>query len=191
MEASAPRIRQTADERRTALIAAATAEFAAGGLHGTSTHAIAKRAGISQPYIFQLFGTKQDLFLAAVASAFERVREAFRAAVAADPEDPLHAMGGAYVDLLANREEMLMQHHAYAASYDPTVRAFVQAQFADLLRLIERLSGASPEIVREFAAQGMLLNVVASLDLVDLARKEEWAARLFRGTALDPDALPR
>src|SRR3712207_4549064 len=107
MPSTTTRTRQTADERRAALIAAATAEFAAGGLHGTSTHAIAKRAGISQPYVFQLFPTKQELFLAAVAAAFDRVRDAFRAAVAADPDDPLHAMGGAYVELLANREEML------------------------------------------------------------------------------------
>ncbi|HEX8105029.1 MAG TPA: TetR/AcrR family transcriptional regulator [Solirubrobacteraceae bacterium] len=190
MASPATRTRQTADERRAALIDAATAEFAAGGLHGTSTHAIAKRAGISQPYIFQLFPTKQDLFLAAVAAGFDRVREAFRRAVADDPENPLQAMGAAYRTLLADRDELLMQHHAYAASFDPEVRAFVRDQFADLLRLIERLSGADPETVRGFAAQGMLLNVVAALDLVDLAAKEAWVARLFEGTAMDPNCMP-
>lgn len=180
----APRTRQTADARRVALIAAATAEFAAGGLHGTSTNAIAKRAGISQPYVFQLFATKQELFMAVVKSAFDRVRAAFKEAVAANPEAPLDAMAGAYIVLLADRDELLIQHHAYAASHDPEMRAFVRDRFADLLRLIERLSGADPETVRSFAAQGMLLNVVAALDLADLARKEEWVARLFAGTEM-------
>ena len=49
--------RMTADERRDAIVAAGVEEFAAGGLVGASTEAIAKRAGVSQPYVFQLFGT--------------------------------------------------------------------------------------------------------------------------------------
>ena len=56
--------RQTADERRTAVLAAAISEFARSGYAGTSTEAIAARAGISQPYLFRLFGTKKDLFVA-------------------------------------------------------------------------------------------------------------------------------
>ena len=42
----------------------ARAAFARGGLHGTSTEEIAEAAGISQPYLFRLFGTKKRLFVA-------------------------------------------------------------------------------------------------------------------------------
>src|SRR6266566_7288305 len=74
--------RQTADERRDAIVAAATEEFATGGLVGASTEAIARRVGVSQPYVFQLFGTKKDLFLAVVRSCFSRIILAFEDAAA-------------------------------------------------------------------------------------------------------------
>src|SRR5213083_3323659 len=72
--------RMTAEERRDAIVAAATEEFATGGLVGASTEAIARRVGVSQPYVFQLFGTKKDLFLAVVRQCFERTRLAFEEA---------------------------------------------------------------------------------------------------------------
>ena len=72
--------RQTADERRVAVLAAADVEFALRGLHGASTDAIARRAGISQPYLFRLFGSKKELFLAVNDDCFARTLESFRAA---------------------------------------------------------------------------------------------------------------
>src|SRR5436305_949964 len=112
--APAPR-RQTADERRDAIIDAAITEFAQTGLHGTSTEAIARRAGISQPYVFRLFRTKKELFLAACARSMQRITDTFEAAAAAeDPpgaetSGPLPRMGRAYAELLGDREELLMQ----------------------------------------------------------------------------------
>src|SRR6266571_6871148 len=92
--------RHTAGERREEIVTAAMAEFALGGLNGTSTEAIARRAGVSQPYLFRLFGTKKDLFLAAVERGFDRVEAAFRRAAEAHPENVLEAMGKAYGTLL-------------------------------------------------------------------------------------------
>ena len=43
---------------------AAIAAFAVTGYHGTPTDTLARRAGISQPYLFRLYGTKKDLCLA-------------------------------------------------------------------------------------------------------------------------------
>src|SRR5438445_13604741 len=100
-----------AAERREAILEAAMAEFARGGLHGTATEAIARRAGVSQPYVFRLFGTKKALFLAAVERCNQRVLSAFREA-AAEAEraggDRWAAMGLAYVALLADRDELLL-----------------------------------------------------------------------------------
>src|SRR6202035_5480555 len=111
-----PRARSTAQERRVELLAAALSEFAIGGLHGTSTEAIAKRAGISHAYLFRLFGDKKQLFIACAALCFRRVHETFAAAaVGATPQERLDAMGRAYREMLADRELLLAQLQLYAA----------------------------------------------------------------------------
>src|SRR4029077_12152386 len=124
--------RMTADERRDAIVAAATEEFATGGLVGASTEAIARRVGVSQPYVFQLFGTKKDLFLAVVRSCFSRISLAFEDAAGRwapgddDCDSPLMAMGIAYKRLLADRTLLLVQLQGYAACSDPDVRTAVR-----------------------------------------------------------------
>src|SRR5512143_2861659 len=101
--------RLSAEERRSDVVVAASREFAARGYAGTSTQAIAERAGVSQPYLFQLFGTKKDLFIEAVHSCFARTRATFEEAgraAARDSTDPhaiLFAMGCSYHDLLRDR----------------------------------------------------------------------------------------
>jgi AcrR family transcriptional regulator len=50
-------------ERRSQVLQHAAEEFAAHGLHGASTETIARSAGITQAYIFRMFGTKKALFL--------------------------------------------------------------------------------------------------------------------------------
>ena len=52
--------------RREEILAAAFDEFAEHGLDGTSTDVIARKAGVSQPYLFRLFGTKKELYLESV-----------------------------------------------------------------------------------------------------------------------------
>ena len=96
---NAVQTRLNADERRQSVILEATREFAVHGYAGTSTMDIAKRVGVSQPYLFQLFGTKKDLFIAAVDECFNRVPARFEDVArqahneSADPEYILHAMG--------------------------------------------------------------------------------------------------
>src|SRR3954471_12845751 len=100
----ATRTRVPAAERREQVVAIALRHFAEGGFNGTSTEAIAAEVGVSQPYLFRLFRTKRELFLACCAVSNDRVRAAFRKAAAAAPEgEKLTAMGGAYMDLLADR----------------------------------------------------------------------------------------
>ena len=72
--------RQTAEERREAVLAAASREFARTGLHGASTDAIAKAAGISQPYLFRPFGTKKELYLATSERKLEELYQVFERA---------------------------------------------------------------------------------------------------------------
>jgi AcrR family transcriptional regulator len=180
--------RQTADERRDSIVAAATEEFATGGLVGGSTEAIARRVGVSQPYVFQLFGTKKELFLAVVRSCFARTRLAFEAAAAAwvpgsddGCDSSLHAMGKAYKRLLADRTLLLVQLQSYAACSDPDVRAVVREEFGFLHRRVREVSGASAEDLHQFFAEGMLLNLGAAVGLPGEAAT--WTLQALEGGA--------
>lgn len=172
--------RMTAEERREAILEAARTEFASAGFHGTSTETIAERAGISQPYLFRLFGTKKELFLASVRRCFRETLETFqRAAEGKRGEEALAAMGEAYLALLLDRSRLQAQMQAYAACDDPEVCAAVREGFGDLVTWVERVSGLAPADLSDFFARGMLLNVVASMDL--LHSDEPWARRLVDG----------
>jgi len=146
--------------------------FGAGGYAGTSTDEIARRAGVSQPYLFRLFGSKRELFLAAVERTYDRIEIAF-AEAARRPDADAHAgfkpvlmaMGRAYGDLLADHGLLRMQLHAFAACDDPEIRAVVRLHFAHLVARVAELSGEPPASLRAFFAEGMLLNVAAAMQL--------------------------
>ena len=173
MNAAAARL--TADERRDEVIAAAMKEFALGGYAGTSTQAIANRVGVSQPYLFQLYRTKKDLFVAVVHACFARTRAAFEASAksarhATDaPDQILHAMGLRYLDLLRDRQMLRLQLHAYAACEDQDIRAAVREEWTTLYEAVAKASGADERALHAWFAEGMLLNVAASIGDLDQA----------------------
>ena len=175
-------IRKTQAERREEILDAALDEFAEHGYHGGSTEGIARRAGISQPYVFRLFGTKQELFKAVVARCFRETLEMFqRAAEGKRGKEALEAMGKAYVErLLTDRKRLQLQMQAYAACEDEEVCEVVRQGYGDLVAYVERVSGLESKGVATFFAQGMLLNVFASMG-VFVEREEPWAQRLLSG----------
>jgi AcrR family transcriptional regulator len=172
--------RKSAEERRDDILDAALEEFAERGLHGASTEAIAKRAGISQPYVFRLFGSKKDLFKASTARCLRETLETFqRAAEGKRGEEALHAMGMAYQELLVDRTRLRAQMQAYAACDDPDIREVVRNGYGDIVAYVERVSGLPEEEVTRFFAVGMLMNVMASMDLWE--SPEAWSERLLAG----------
>ena len=172
---SDPSVRSTAAERREALVAAAVRAFARTGLHGTAVSTITREVGITQPYAFSLFGTKKDLFLAAVEHGFDHVDETFRRAAEGAPEgEELETMGHAYVGLLADREWLLCQLQAYAACDDDEVRRVVRRRYVALYRTVAELSGADRQRLRDFFKTGMMLNVAAAMDLPILDEDDAW-----------------
>jgi len=172
----ATRTRKSAEERREEIVAIAIEQFAISGYNGASTEAIARDAGISQPYLFRLFRTKRELFLACFDVAHEQIRATFETAAEGVPkEEALAHMGRAYVQLLTDTSMRLFQMQSYAACSDPVIQARVRDCYGMLVKLVTRLSGAPPERVWQFFAHGMLLNVVASLDLAAIAASEPWA----------------
>jgi AcrR family transcriptional regulator len=172
--ATMTRQRMPAAERRELVLEAAVAEFAAHGLAATSTEEVARRAGISQPYLFRLFPTKKALFLALVERCFRRVEDTFmQAAGDLTGDEALAAMGDAYERLLDDRTLLLLQMQAYAACDDPDIRAATRAGFKHLWELAERITGLPFQRMVEFFAAGMLMNVAAAMDLGSV--DERWA----------------
>jgi AcrR family transcriptional regulator len=158
--------RRSAEDRREEIVGIAFRHFGEGGYHGTSTEAIAREAGISQPYLFRLFKTKRDLFLACVDRCYGQVSDVFREAAEGAPEgEKISAMGRAYEQrLLPNRHALLFQMQAYSTS-EPEIRSYVRAGYLELRRNVAELAGVSEDETWTFFAHGMLLNVVAILDL--------------------------
>jgi AcrR family transcriptional regulator len=177
--------RKSAAERREEILEAALAEFAQRGLDGGSTEAIARAAGISQPYVFRLFGTKKQLFIATIERCMRGTLEMFHTASAGlKGEEALRAIGEAYGERLTTDPTYLRsQMQAYAACDDPEIREAVRRGYRELVEYVERVSGESAERVAHFFAKGMLLNVMASMDL--LKTDEGWAQRLVAGCRKD------
>ena len=171
--------RQTADERREAVLDAAVIEFAALGLHGASTETIAQRVGISQPYIFRLFGTKKELFKAAVDRVCDRIMAEFRLAAAAGTPVPLAALGAAFDRLMTSRDELVLLLQAFAAAKDPEALLVGRARLGEMYAYVAEVSGASDAAVQQLFAFGMLMMVGAAMDLPAIASDCPWAAALI------------
>jgi AcrR family transcriptional regulator len=154
------------EQRRDEVLAAATRCFARTGFAGTSTDAVAKEAGVSQPYVVRIFGTKQALFLEAFERAGRAVLEAFTRVVEEgfDPavEEDRARLGAAYTDLLADRELMLVMLHGFAAGDNEEIGARARARMGEIAALL-RGTGMAADEVRDFIAQGMLLTILMAM----------------------------
>jgi AcrR family transcriptional regulator len=171
------RQRMSGPARRRQLLEIAAEEFAVGGLRGTSTETIARRAGITQTYVFRIFGTKKGLFLEVVTAAFDRMTDGMRAAAGtATGLAALASMGERYHASLADRTALLLQLQGLAACGDEEVREAVRGSFGRMWQAVAELTGLDTVTVKAFLAFGMLLNNGAALELADL--DEPWAAGL-------------
>jgi AcrR family transcriptional regulator len=162
-----PATRMPADERRVQLLDAATRAFAKGGYHGTSTDAVAREAGVSQPYVVRTFGTKLELFLQVFARATDRIRLAFEAVLDEHPFDPdseddAARLGTAYTELLADRALLQIMMHGYSAGGVDEIAALSRECMASIVGTILR-TGWDADRCRDFIAHGMLINVMLSM----------------------------
>ncbi|GAA4678161.1 TetR family transcriptional regulator [Frondihabitans cladoniiphilus] len=171
-----------AAQRRELILDAATGVFGDRGYHGTTTDQIAKAAGISQPYVVRLFGTKEKLFLDVLDRALQTMLVAFRAALADDGSGyPLQKrLGETFVDLVSSKGVHRTLLQAFVSGGDAEIGRFARAGFLDVFRFLRDEAGFTDVEVDEFLAQGMLFSVLLSLEL----------PRTF-GTDPDGDALMR
>ena len=163
--------RMTASERRTAVLAAAITEFARSGYSGTSTDAIATRAGISQPYLFRLFGTKKDLFIATYELVSDRIIAAMtRAGTGLEGQAAQEDMGTAYAELLQDPELLQVQLHGFAAAPgDADIAATCRRTFEVLWHLIHERTDMTDEEILKFFSMGMMMNVMSAIDLLSIS----------------------
>ena len=167
----APIPRMNADDRREQVLAAATRAFARTGYAGTSTDVVAREAGVSQPYVVRMFGTKRALFLDVFSRSTERIRDAFSGVLddysTDDPFDPDNEddwarLGAAYTELLADRDFLLVMMHGFAAGDDDAIGARARQCMGEIYDVIMR-TGCTAERATAFVAHGMLLNVMLAM----------------------------
>ncbi|MCX5123185.1 TetR/AcrR family transcriptional regulator [Streptomyces sp. NBC_00193] len=163
--------RMSAEERRESVILAAMGEFARGGYYGTSTEAIAKRVGVSQPYLFRLFPNKQAIFLAAAARCMEDIRLVLaEAGKGLQGEDAIQVMSEAYMNLIAehpDKLQMLLQTYvtvaAAEAAGEPEFGEMVRAAWMELWDTLHVPLGGDVKETTSFLAYGMLINTLSAM----------------------------
>lgn len=131
---------------RSAILAAATREFAAKGLAGARMDAIAREAGVAKGLAFHYFGSKDGLWIAALAEVYRLLR-AGQDEIALDALGPLDGMRRLTTDTfrrfrerpeivsLMNEENLHRAQHLKAA---PDVRPLYNPLFAAIERLVRR-----------------------------------------------------
>lgn len=182
VETSAPR-RSTAGERRQLVVGHAVACFAAGGWAGTTVVDVAAAAGISPAYVAKLFPKKEQLFVAALDSCFDRIAQALTAAAATtatgSPEDVLDQLGDAYAHLITDRPVLMLQVHAQSAAAVPAIGDALRRGLERLTMLVSTTTGADDAAVQRFLAYGQLCHLVVTTRIDQL--DTPWAHLLTAG----------
>lgn len=159
--------RMSAEDRRELVLQAAVRAFAHSGYAGTSTDAVAKEAGVSQPYVVRIFGSKLELFQAVFERVMEKIGEAFAAELASAPFDPDNEddwarLGATYTALMLDRDLLMVMMHGILAGSTPEIGAQARACMAKVYTVLTS-TGCTDERATEFIAQGMLLNAMLAM----------------------------
>ncbi len=160
------------------MLDAAVQAFARGGYHGATTAEVASFAGVSQPRIIQVFGTKLELFLEAHRYAGDLILEA----LAADVRPPFDAqlLGRAYAELVTRRPELsLMIFNALAAAREPQIAEEARRLFHQIVRLLREQGGAADDELSTFLGRGMLINAALAMQLLGGDDDTDWAPFVF------------
>jgi AcrR family transcriptional regulator len=119
---AARRRRRSSEEVSDRILDAAAEEFEQAGYSGATTAAIARRAEVTEAQIFRLFGSKRELFHAAIFAPLNRHFQEFHARTAADATPPSEALALSYIgelqDFIEQHSRMLMSL-IVASAYSP------------------------------------------------------------------------
>jgi TetR/AcrR family transcriptional regulator len=185
-ETVAPIPRMASDERRELVLKAATEVFGQRGYAGTTTDKVAAAAGVSQPYVVRIFGTKEKLFLAVLQRALDILMTAFRQALIEDTDAPIGMrMGEAYVGLLQDRGLLLSLMHGFVLGADPEIGKLARCGFLEVYRFLKDEAGLPPEEAANFLAHGMMLNTLVGIRMMDDYDTDPDARELLAGSLGD------
>jgi len=160
--------RMRAEDRRELILAAATRVFGDYGYVGATTSQVAKAAGVSQPYVVRMFGTKEKLFVEVLGRALGRLLDAFRLELARESDVPLaRRFGLAYVGLVSEPGLLLSLMHGFVLGSDPVVGEAARCGFMDVYAFLRDEAGFDPEEVQGFLAGGMMVNTMVGLRMTD------------------------
>jgi TetR/AcrR family transcriptional regulator len=165
---SSPGVRMKAGERRELVLAAAAAVFGERGYQGATTDAVAKAAGVSQPYVVRMFGTKAALFQAVLERSLDGLAASFRDAIAEGAHDPDQmgaCIGRHYVELLRDRGMLLSLMQAFMLGADPEIGPTARAGFLRIYRLLRDEARLSAQDASEFLSSGMMINTLVGLQM--------------------------
>ena len=178
-----PNILSTADARRDTVVDSSITVFARSGYLGTPIAAVAEHASISPAYVFKLFPGKETLFVAALDECFVRVVDALDRGAAASADQSaagiLYAMGGAYAELIRDRDLLMLQVHAQSAVGQPEIAQALRRGVEKVTRFAKSRSGASDDDVQRFIAYGQLCHLIVTTGIEDSSA--EWATILTAG----------
>lgn len=190
-------------ERREQILAAASLVFGERGYFGATTDQIAKAAGISQPYVVRMFGSKENLFVEVLQRSLDKLLDSFQEtidqwradgspAVAPDGQKAPHRedghgeiarrLGLAYVSLIEDRGILLSLMQAFGMGNDQAVGGRARAGFIAIYRMLREDVGFGADETRAFLAEGMLLNTLLGLRLPDEYGQDACATELLEST---------
>ena len=164
--------KEDAGDRKRQILQAAAALFAEFGYYKTTTAHVARAVGVTQPYIFHFFRSKEELYLAVLKQAGERILQAFEVAEA-PPQRLPEAMGQAFTDLLADyRNEILLVMTAFTIP-EEAIRDYVRREFELIFdRVKDRFERAglpnAAAMASTFIGQGLILSMSEALQMPKL-----------------------
>ena len=174
-------MRLPAPARREQILDVSVQVFARNGFHSTSMNDVAEAAGVTKPVLYQHFNSKQDLYLALLEEAGNRLRNAVANAVstAANGKEQTELGFRAYFRWVADDHDAFLLLFGSRASRDEESTAAIRRITAETAHAIAPLIAADiDDQHRRRLAQGLVgLAEGVSRHLVE------------RGETFDPDVL--
>ena len=156
------------------MLIAASNVFGNLGYAGATTDAIAKAAGVSQAYVVRTFGSKENLFAEASERAINLIKDTFiRAAQKTKGADAKASMGHAYIELMADRSNLLIVMHLFTMGQHPRFGPIARTGFLEIYRVINDALNMGTEAAKDFLALGMLINVLLGIRLTEVSSAGE------------------
>ncbi|AET57253.1 TetR/AcrR family transcriptional regulator [Paenibacillus terrae] len=165
-------VRSKGQDRKEDILEAGLEVFAQRGYYNTTTALIAEKAGISQPYVFRFFPTKEELFIAVLNRAFDRILQTF-INVESSPEQLGSDLVKAYEELSVLYPNEIALQVIGIGIIEEAIRAAAKAGLSRIRTYaLEWFKAAGISDAERnatvFIAMGMMCNISCFLDLPEL-----------------------